>query len=496
MSKPSNITYRVYKDSQENSNGDFVPVRVKSGTKTESKHKLREVRNEAGVSSSQPQRNPIKEMMMYPPVDSDEEEGELILDPKSDLFGFPDDGYDYTQHLDRVTGDGVYVPSGGMRSEDIEAGIDPELLRALEDEEADEVYEIDSDDSGDYRQVYGHRAESDSDSETKKWFNEGIQPEDVIKTPKKKRKQQSKEPRQDQEIEEVEEIVSDLDDDQYHFENEGREILEERFAEVMKMYDDDEIGELEEDDPTVHGTEDIRDHYAELEEFWNERNVPTWHQQEQIIENERAKQEEEQKILDQIELPEGMTIAKKSKPKEITLSETAKITKERFLNEDDEDSDDPEYEEVEVSKSPDYDIESFHSMHSNAYNHPSIIRDDETEDKTKKKKKPKIQLSKQGIPIGVLGDAKQENENDTRINDNNETDVNEDESNQNINLGKKRPKKESKEEKRQRKKEVKQQKKEKRQRKKQLKEKFHAEEQRQGNVVRHRENQKKTMIRY
>ena len=201
--------------------------------------------------------------------------------------------------------------------------------------------------------------------------------------------------------------------------------LEDQFQNVLEMYDDDEIGELTHDDPRILGTRDVGDFENILNEYRQEKA--------------REKQDLKELQMDEDDLMLAQRLGSLSLPdKTIELAVKRNYKEQRW------------------------DCESITSLYSNTENHPVVIDDSK-----------KIKLSsKTGIPLGVLKQHHQKHHPNTPESD---EDDEEDEDEERANLGAKRPKKETREEKRLRKQAVKASKQEARLRKKEVKEEYSKE---------------------
>ncbi len=159
--------------------------------------------------------------------------------------------------------------------------------------------------------------------------------------------------------------------------------------------------------------------------------------------------------------------------------------------------DDGEYEEIEVEDEEEqkrWDCETILTTYSNLENHPRLISESITLKGLAKKRKQQIQLSQRsGLPIGVIPvkkkPEKEEESDDEYTDDDGEEEVE-------MNEGRARPKKETKEEKALRKKMVKQMKQEKRSQKKALKQAFKSEEKEQTKILTQQQGSRKVVVKY
>jgi len=142
--------------------------------------------------------------------------------------------------------------------------------------------------------------------------------------------------------------------------NKGLQVLDERFDKVLEDYEDQEIGELEEDDPRVQGTTTIEKFEDVLDEFIEDHmNLVTY---KDVVNEGRQNQTDHTK-------------------------EKIKATLELFEKEE------KKNQIVEEPAKPAWDCETILSTYSNLENHPALIRE---------KPRNKIILGKNGIPVGAF----------------------------------------------------------------------------------------------
>eukprot|EP00762_Andalucia_godoyi_P001094 ANDGO_02106.mRNA.1 Protein LTV1 homolog len=232
--------------------------------------------------------------------------------------------------------------------------------------------------------------------------------------------------------------------------------LEEQFEKMLSQYDDDELGELEEDDETLQGAVEASHYKTVFEEYLRLENVKEpWiklHVDEMVKPITSEMSESEIKAI---------------------VDESKLLKKQRILAFADvhaaEDEASGNSTQVIVEKKRnDWDCETIISTYSNLENHPGMIKEE----------RKKIKLSqKTGIPLGYLHSKKQ-----TAVED--ESSASDDPSvDEAKNIGKARSANESAEEKRERKKLLKEEKRQQRERKKNLKETFTREEDRQKRQI-------------
>eukprot|EP01102_Stenamoeba_stenopodia_P010437 TRINITY_DN3146_c0_g2_i1.p1 TRINITY_DN3146_c0_g2~~TRINITY_DN3146_c0_g2_i1.p1 ORF type:complete len:549 (-),score=224.79 TRINITY_DN3146_c0_g2_i1:113-1759(-) len=414
-------------------------------------------------------------------------------------YGFPDDGYDYTKHFKPTGGGGVYIPStvfdkpdlvskAQKDSERLLERIDPEILAALNDELDDAEGELPED----FLEMAGG-VEGDPEEREDHVFGSFRS--------KRKREQMMASMYLDYEDGEEDDDEYDEDDEDNEFERRGgkrvpQNFMEEKFEVIQKQYDDDELGELDEDDPSVRGTADISDFADILSQHLGEMNVgkkapqsrPASKQTRHSRHPDDDDDEDDDELGSEDEFDEGEDgnesgsehgSNQDKKKKSIYAAdeeedpEIQKAWKERVLKmaeeenaksdaEDDEDDEKIFESWYTESKRIDDDCESVLSTYTNTENHPKLLEEP--------KASKKIRISaKTGMPIGVLPTRKKAVP-EPPVEPKKE------------NLGKARTK-ETLEEKKARKKAIKAERKENRERKKQLKSKFQKEELRQKGLM-------------
>jgi len=220
---------------------------------------------------------------------------------------------------------------------------DPEILEALESDEDDdgEYEEIDDDfvilanQQGELLDEWDDDLEEGSEDESES------EKDQILR----------------QQIEEIE-ITAAKARDINNLDHE-RALLEQRFEQVVLDYDDEDIGELDEEDPSVQGRNEIPDDV--MDEF---------------LESQKGKQ---------YNTPTTMEIQEGIKDTKVTSFSKQPIKKDPLVS-----------VEVEDEEEDKWDCESIISTYSNTENHPKLI-DEQT------KNVQKIRLSyKLGIPLGVL----------------------------------------------------------------------------------------------
>lgn len=230
-------------------------------------------------------------------------------------------------------------------------------------------------------------------------------------------------------------------------------VLDRQFDEMAHEFDDDEIGELDEEDPAVQGMMNLSELDYVLDEFLQDQPLKP------LQKSNRAVPED---LADRIH-------ATTYEPIDLQDDdwENDKLEGYDYLS---------SYHEPRVEQ---FDCESILSTYSNLYNHPTVIGDSP---------KPQITLSKRsGLPVGFVGT----NNNKSKAGSNKHFVLPEDEDEESdeespdaqstvsTNLGERRPKKESAAEKAERKRIVKEMRKARREEKKQNRREFKSEEMRQ-----------------
>ncbi|KAL9653843.1 hypothetical protein ABK040_012904 [Willaertia magna] len=277
---------------------------------------------------------------------------------------------------------------------------------------------------------------------------------------------------EDEDDEEIEEVDP----------KEAKKAFDEKFETLFKTaYSDDQIGELDDNDPRFKNRKKIDIHQMNdlLEEFFT-------HQRKQFGAGEFKKSneitdEELQKI--QAELPEGVVVFRKDdldKQYELTPEERVKRSF-AILEKLEKEEENGETEVIAIKeKDSRWDCETILSTYSSIYNHPSVIDD------SLGKKKKQIKLStKTGMPLGVL-----DNKNMT------EEEVTEEDFEDVVNMGQARKKTETKEEKKERKQKMKEMKKQKREQKKTIKDSFKQEERNQQKIFAEPMSRQKVVVKY
>lgn len=376
-----------------------------------------------------------------------------------ELLMFPDDGYDYTQHM-RAPGTGVFIP--------IDVDYFKKIAKAkkkkgdtLDDEPAilashdvDDIEDRDID-----AQLYNEVPESevqaagelDDDFIIQANGGELIEDESKLEDPMARRARSAAERRlvfggdeaadyDDYEIEEWEE-----EDEEYDYDKDPSE-LEKAFENTLNLYDDEDIGELDPEHPDVQGKEDINAFEGMILQI---------HKEEVRPKNRRPKYV-------------APIRADNDEPAPVDEGEDRPVYND----------DDLEYVEVEGKLEDKWDCQSILSTYSNTENHPKLI--------TEKSKKPAAQIklsNKTGMPLGVLPTKapKKEIEEDDGPAEN---------------LGKARSENETPEQKKERKKQQKEAKRFAREEKKAYKEAFKHEEIRQSNVIKSGATAKRVVVKY
>ena len=222
--------------------------------------------------------------------------------------------------------------------------------------------------------------------------------------------------------------------------NERQKDLEEQFQNVLEMYDEDDIGELDPEDPRLQGKKDIDQFQNVLDE-----HIETTGRQIRFG-------------LGALDEEEGEDAKKQLAARLLSLNlpnDTVRMAVENG-----------------AAMGQQWDCQSITSLYSNTENHPSVIKETQ-----------QIKLShKTGIPLGYLGKhmnkkkALEEEEEEEEEEDDEDDDSDEEDK---VNWGEKRPKKESAEDKRARKQAAKKAKQEARVRKKETKQEYSREKSRQ-----------------
>jgi len=181
-------------------------------------------------------------------------------------LGFPDDGYDYSQHFKKHDGEAVFIATKGVPTADdkkfflstpkafnpppsmVPEEIDPEILEAL-NQEFDDAEEIDAKELGDLPDNFLELAGGEEAPED---MSEALPPpKDQIKITKKKKKKIGK----------IIQLPPPTD-----YENPSDSTcLNERFARIAETYRDEDIGDLEEEE--IQGTINVNSITDLLDEF-------------------------------------------------------------------------------------------------------------------------------------------------------------------------------------------------------------------------------------
>lgn len=205
--------------------------------------------------------------------------------------------------------------------------------------------------------------------------------------------------------------------------------LDDHFEAMMNQYDDEDIGELEEDDPELEGhIEGVEEHYDDLLEHFRARNERNYRPN---LKRDQTAISEAKKLLEA--------------RLEVMAKEDAELTDEKL--------DAKIKEQFPERIREQWDVETVLTLQTDTENHPSVIRE------PRRNIAKEIKLSKKtGIPLGVLPERTRREE-----------EFSDDEYVEVENLGEARKKGETKEEKKARKAAMKALKREKRERKKALK---------------------------
>lgn len=211
--------------------------------------------------------------------------------------------------------------------------------------------------------------------------------------------------------------------------------LDRQFEALMDDYEDEELGELEEDPRTMGTVEDVVAEYAG------------------VLDKQLSTSKERY---------EGLPKAAEAKDKDTLDAKTAALQIDRLIKATPEEDMQSVYTAIDTRfRKPvreKWDAESIISTYSNLENHPTIIK------RPSKASSRKIKLSAKGVPIGVLVTPAMRKQREAAEEEEEELVV--------INEGKKRSKTETKEERKARKKAIKAQRRLQRQQKKGLKEAF------------------------
>lgn len=377
---------------------------------------------------------------------NDDNEEEISIE----AYGFPDDGYDYSKHL-KPMGGGTFIPAEITESgtlfglppliEDIETkGIIGGSEEFLPKDVLDQLHgnvEYDLDDLQDDFLVEADASASDFDDDYDNDlppplecdyeyeddddnFDNNYEPDDEFAKGKKIKDRKLI-------------YVASME----KFDN----VIDKQFNEIADEYDDDLIGELDENDPSVKGTLDLSQLGYILDEF--------------LEENSPVKLKLDSRIV----------------PKTLVNNIPCDIEAVNVEEDDNEEDTLEGYDYLSSFNAPQkeqWDCESILSTYSNLYNHPTII-DDTPKRQIKLSKKTGMPVDYIGIPNNFINN---DESSDEEYEDDNISTVS-------TNLGERRPKKETKEEKLARKKLVKEERKKRREEKKLNKQMFKKEEVRQ-----------------
>eukprot|EP01096_Ripella_sp_DP13-Kostka_P007275 TRINITY_DN2646_c1_g1_i1.p1 TRINITY_DN2646_c1_g1~~TRINITY_DN2646_c1_g1_i1.p1 ORF type:complete len:611 (+),score=355.95 TRINITY_DN2646_c1_g1_i1:29-1834(+) len=252
-----------------------------------------------------------------------------------------------------------------------------------------------------------------------------------------------------------------------------REMMDEMFDEVMKKYDDEEIGELDDQDPRLkEGGLAIDRFESVFDEFLETTAASTTIQQYQLMLDDHmssmklAKAVSQRKThLHSIEELDGLPPSfdpLEDEDDKLPLP-VPKIQDEEIEEEEEEEEEEFEIQELVRKTEETWDCESILSTYSTIYNHPALIGEIPAEKKIRLKRGMPV------LPREPEPEPEAEAEGDEEFEDV-------------VNKGEKRPAEETLEEKKARKKAAKEEKKEKRKLKKNLKTKFKNEETRQSRL--------------
>jgi len=246
------------------------------------------------------------------------------------------------------------------------------------------------------------------------------------------------------------------------FRNKHLTLLDDRFERVINQYDDDNIGELDPEAPTVRGNiddTDLPEHYDKLfDEFLDSKDVLG----KKVIENFAGGVPEDQiKELRDEHKTEGFDILKYEEEESKKKEKVQMVERELSKN--------------EKRERNNWDCETIITTYTNIYNHPKMIKDDSIK---------KIHVTRKGLPIIEKETPEEEEE---------EEEYEEEEYEVRENKGVARNRNETKEEKKARKEKVKNAKKERREAKKATKKAFKKEHMKQEKIQKRKEIQERTM---
>mmetsp|Transcript_13452 Transcript_13452/g.53443 ORF Transcript_13452/g.53443 Transcript_13452/m.53443 type:complete len:515 (+) Transcript_13452:43-1587(+) len=393
------------------------------------------------------------------PPELEEMDGAAPAVPELEVF--PDDGYDYAQHLKPIGG-GTFVPAVPLPDDvfgvpaleedaalfhpqagGAERYLDDDILAALEGEASD-VEELEDDFLyiADKEPV---RAAAAEEEEVRPYDRlDIIESDDYARLgfeeePKHFKYQKGEEPDHNKRR-----IVRVRD----FSEIDNPSVLDAQFERMVHEFSDDEIGELDDEDPRLQGNWDLGNLESVLDEF---------------IDSTKP-------LVDPDTLVAPEEIVRRKNEGKAPAPERG----------DDGDYEDEEEEEealpltwVPVKVEPEWDCESILSTYSSAYNHPKLVDVGP---------KPRIELSKRGMPLAALSNGKAKAALAALDSDDEEESEEEGDeaSTMSVNHGAKRKRKETAEEKRARKAAVKAMRRDRRMQKKELKTRFKEEAVRQG----------------
>jgi protein LTV1 len=304
-------------------------------------------------------------------------------------LGFPDDGYDYSQHFKKHDGESVFITARGAPTEDIKKlflstpkafnpqpseadleEIDPEILEAL-NQDFDDAEEVDGarelgDLPDNFLELAGGENEGGDQTDALP------PPKDQITISKKKKKKIGK----------IIELPPTTD-----YENPSDATgLNERFAALIaENYRDEDIGDLEDED--IRGTINVNSITNLLDEF------------ESSMKPVQIKGSKDEPAFP---IPSSEPYSHQSFKKVLAAVNEKKKTQQQLnpqeedVEDEDEAKSEEEYEVLEVTVKSEWDCQSLVSTYSNTENHPKLIKEPPAS-------AFKIPISKKtGLPIGVL----------------------------------------------------------------------------------------------
>eukprot|EP01095_Lingulamoeba_sp_RSL-Kostka_P009660 TRINITY_DN334_c4_g1_i1.p1 TRINITY_DN334_c4_g1~~TRINITY_DN334_c4_g1_i1.p1 ORF type:complete len:608 (+),score=326.65 TRINITY_DN334_c4_g1_i1:41-1825(+) len=480
------------------------------------------------------ERNPTKDI---------EEVKKELLDPNKedvvteyDEYMFPDDGYDYSQHL-RPAGGGVFIPAifdelpeemfglPPLEEDDElihpqvfgneEKFLDREILDILDGKQEvqddlpdDFLWVADQSDDEEYDDYY---EDNNNNNQKEDYYYAGVL-ENGDLGPSQRGYHPDDKVTYDRLIPKIQKVTYQINENNelYRLEpkkEDDKTVLDHQLDQMIKEFDDCEIGELDEDDPRLQGLATIDDFEYLLDEFIEkdkENNQTYLEFVEQLDEEKRAKEKLEEKLpkensnnnnnskeeIEEIVLTDeqkkSIGINNNNEDKE-KLTEEEEIEEELEeeeisleVDEEDRVEDDInvayfQYVKPSYAKKDDWDCVSIMSTHSTLENHPILI----DEPKKKKSLNAKIVLNRKGLPSEYI----KKDINVRKVEDEEEEEEDEEEMIEYVNKGKARNKKETKEEKKQRKLALKEEKKKRREQKKALKNRYKIEKIKQSKSV-------------